>query len=162
MKSQMYNRSPLDGTLFRKAREIRKPVCEVCNGRGSITNFKEQSCPHCSGNGWALSEDKQEIVCPVCKGDGTATVKVADECKECGGRGYSIRVVEILDKPIDGCPECQGIGYGLVDRECTSCDGTGIEPDTEVCELCLGARNIDGWKCPRCEGQNERSLVGCV
>ena len=162
MKSQMYNRSPLDGTLFRKAREIRKPVCEVCNGRGSITNFKEQSCPHCSGNGWALSEDKQEIVCPVCKGDGTATVKVADESKECGGRGYSIRVVEILDKPIDGCPECQGIGYGFVDRECTSCDGTGIEPDTEVCELCLGARNIDGWKCPRCEGQNERSLVGCV
>jgi molecular chaperone DnaJ len=77
-------------SVFGVQREITLPIseqCGVCNGSGSETGSKEETCKHCGGRGAVVASSgffQVRQTCPVCGGKGKVIIK---PCKECRGNG---------------------------------------------------------------------------
>jgi DnaJ-class molecular chaperone len=138
-------------------RELRRRKCGSCNGRGGIPNSETRQCDACSGVGWIELPKKAEEICSKCRGFQQIVVRHEDECEKCSGKGYSVVLVEVnrvKSERYEGCGKCAGLGRRLIKtraepKECTHCDGTGIDYDRAKAS---GLPMVNA-PCRRCKGK---------
>ena len=74
--------------------------CKHCDGTGSKTKSKPQTCSMCGGSGMVMQQHgfmTMSSTCPTCKGRG---VVITDPCQYCGGNGTSVeRTTEKIKIP---------------------------------------------------------------
>jgi len=68
--------------------------------------------------------------CSKCDSSGTKN-KIDGSCNECKGNGMFLETVK-----------GGKMGYLINEKKCNICDGTGIDPDVELCSECKGSKYI--------------------
>lgn len=122
--------------------------CDSCEGSG----YCFTTCEECGGDG------KIEKECDGCDGD----CKVEEDCSECDGDGEVRRNCNECDgssKITRECSECSGSGEGEAGGSCSKCDGDGeIEEDCEECDC--GMVDVDCSDCDGC-GKVQSDCTDC-
>lgn len=96
-------------------RYVNDYTCEVCSGKGYLSNAK---CRDCDGTG------KKKKTCGICDGDGYIQLGFGpkNDCWHCGGTGKV--------KSRENCHTCGGTG--IVDTKCPRCNGNGFTADMPI------------------------------
>jgi molecular chaperone DnaJ len=87
-------------------------------------------------------EVHRHITCTTCHGSGAAPGSHPETCQQCGGRGQVLHAQGFL-RIATTCPVCRGQGK-VVRRPCPSCDGAGVERQTETLQVSIPAGVEDG------------------
>lgn len=69
-------------------------------------------------------------------------------CALCNGSGFKNWSNTEFD-PGPECEECSG--SGMIEEDCETCDGTGVDESGETCDDCAGAGYQD-VECEACDG----------
>lgn len=68
----------------------RTRICGTCRGKGTLSVFKEETCPHCDGPQQYKTNE---------------TASSPSRCFQCNGTGRILKVVE------ENCRDCCGVGF---------------------------------------------------
>lgn len=84
----------------------------------------------------------RHVACATCKGSGAAPGSQPETCQQCGGRGQVLHAQGFL-RIATTCPVCRGQGK-VIRRPCPTCEGAGVERQTETLQVNIPAGVEDG------------------
>jgi len=84
----------------------------------------------------------RHVACSTCKGSGAAPGSQPETCQQCGGRGQVLHAQGFL-RIATTCPVCRGQGK-VIRRPCPTCEGAGVERQTETLQVNIPAGVEDG------------------
>lgn len=84
----------------------------------------------------------RHVPCHTCHGSGAAPGSQPETCQQCGGRGQVLHAQGFL-RIATTCPVCRGQGK-VVRRPCPTCEGSGVERQTETLQVNIPAGVEDG------------------